>query len=433
MYEDVEIIAGLDMGTSKIAVVVAERGTRSGDAQIIGVGCAPSRGIRKGVIVNLEQAAESVRHAVADAEAMIGLSLRGFTVTTSGSEVSSIRSKGMISLGRAPRQVTEHDLERVIEAALSDVVVPSNHCSIHVVPVGFAIDGQKGIDDPLGMTGIRLEAEVQSVVVPMAVVQNVINCVEMTGYAVTGLVLKPLASALGVLSIEEAIAGTAVVDAGGGTTSISVYSEGSPRKLGVIPVGGDHITNDIACTLKIPISRAEEIKKAVSLVEEGEVLEDELEFEVRGKSYSCTVGEVLEVIACRMEELFGTLIRRELEECDVSLLPGGIVLTGGVSLMPGLDEYVAELLDCPVRVAPPLDEQRMPPGKNDSSFASAAGIVRYVLEKERNPFRYLSPSLEFAVDRSIQKSRKSLSRSREAVYSVQKAWGSIKKSLKELF
>ncbi|NCC58722.1 MAG: cell division protein FtsA, partial [Synergistales bacterium] len=195
MYKEPEILVGLDLGTSKIAVVVAERDSRFQEAQIIGVGYAPSQGIRKGLIINLEQAVRSVRHAVKDAENMVGFEISEATVSFSGIDVASVTSRGMISLGRTPRQVSISDVERVIEAAQSELSIPSNRVTLHTIPVKYSIDGNSGIDDPLGMTGIRLEMELQSVIIPTTVVQNIINCVETAGVEVNGLVIKSLASA----------------------------------------------------------------------------------------------------------------------------------------------------------------------------------------------------------------------------------------------
>ncbi len=393
MKDEPDLLVGLDLGTTKIAVVVAEMDTHSGEAQIIGVGEAPSMGIRKGMIVNLEQATRSIQAAVEDAESMVGLGIDKVTVAFSGAETTSVRTKGMISLGRSARQVTLEDVDRIIEAAQSEIAVPVNRCILHTIPVEYTLDGHSGIDDPLDMTGVRLEVELQSIIVPSAVIQNVVNCVSKAGLEVSGLVMKPLASSLGCLSNEEAMAGVAVVDLGGGTTGVSVFSEGRPRRLSVIPVGGDHITNDLACVLRIPISRADALKKSVSLSPDNLGQNEKIEVESMGKTLSFSVREVVEVIACRLDELFSSLVENELKESGVSMMPGGIVLTGGVSRLSGLDAYVSRLLDLPVRVAGPVDAGRMPPGMNSEEYTSGAGIIRYILEKERNPYRYMESDL----------------------------------------
>ncbi len=431
-----ELLVGLDIGASKVVVVVAERDGTSGEAQIIGIGQALSRGIRKGLIVNLEQAVQSVCHAVEDAKNMVGLPIVEATVSFGGSDVTSIRSRGMISLGRVPRQTTIQDIERVIEAAQTEVNVASNQCILHTIPVEYSIDGHSGIDDPLGMTGVRLEMELQSIILPTAVVQNVVTCVQRAGLRVQGMIIKPLASALGVLTNEEALAGASVVDVGGGTTGVAVYAEGKPKRLSVIPVGGDHITNDLACVLRIPISKAEAVKREVSLDENPESLVDELEFENRGKRFVCTVKEVVDVIACRLEELFGTLVSKEIAESGVTMLPAGIVLTGGVAKTDGIDQFISQVVDLPVRIAQPLDIHRMPPGRNGLEYAAASGVIRYVLEKERNAFRYLEPVLSVPgapVSDDRTKRSSGVKKTPQGRTSFQGIIDSIKKALKELF
>lgn len=440
MKEEPDLLVGLDLGTTKVAVVVAEMDARSGEAQIIGVGEAPSLGIRKGMIVNLDQATRSIQAAVEDAESMVGLGIEEVTVAFSGAEATSVRTRGMISLGRSARQVTLDDVDRIIEAAQSEIAVPVNRCILHTIPVEYTLDGHSGIDDPLDMTGVRLEVELQSIIVPSAVIQNVVNCVGKAGLEVNGLVMKPLASSLGCLSNEEAMAGVAVVDLGGGTTSVAVFSDGRPRRLSVIPVGGDHITNDLACVLRIPISKADALKKSVSLSPDNIALNEKIEVESMGKILSFSSREVVEVIACRLDELFSSLVENELKESGVQMMPGGIVLTGGVSKLGGLDAYVSRLLDMPVRVAGPVDASRMPPGMNSEEYSGGAGIIRYILEKERNPYRYMESDLpsEGASPGARQRRGKTGSpspngRKKAGDGALKTVMDNIRKSVKDLF
>lgn len=386
-HRDPELIAGLDLGTSKITVVVAER---AGDgAQIIGVGQAPSSGIRKGQIVNLEQAVRSVRQAVEDAQNMVGQDIRDVTVAFGGGDMTSIRSTGMVSLGRSPRPVIRDDLERVIEAAQADVAVPANQGILHSIPLEYSLDGQDGIEDPMGMSGLRLGIDLQSVVVPMATIQNVLNSVEKAGLAVSGFVVKPLATALGSMVEEEAMAGTAVVDIGGGTTGVAIFAEGRPRHLALIPIGGDHITNDVGSVLKLPLSKADEIKKGISILRNSEEENAKIDFTYNNRAYSVSKLDLHEIIKCRIEELFDVLVKPELRAGGVSLLPGGIVLTGGVSSTEGIDAFLLDLMDLSVRISGPVDAVRMPPNRNTQEYSAASGIIRYAIEKERNPFRYI--------------------------------------------
>jgi cell division protein FtsA len=388
-------LVGLDLGTSKVTVVVAEREGPSGEAQIIGIGQAPSHGIRKGLIVNIDQTVKSLRHAIEDAENMVGLDLTEATVAFSGGDVMSVKTQGMIALGRAPRTVMQFDIERVIESAQANVSVPSGKMILHTIPVEYSLDGNSGIDDPLGMTATRLDMELESVIVPVATVQNVRNCVERAGLEVSGLVIKPLASALGSLTPEESVVGSAVVDIGGGTCGVAVFVEGRPKHLAVVSVGGDHITNDVATVLKLPINKAEEIKKEVDLFSDpGPDQPENLEFDHMGRSYSYSMDELTDIVQCRVEELFSVLIKNEITASGVTMLPGGLIITGGGSKSAGIDHYLSDIMKMPVRVSLPLDSGRMPPSRNGSEYTCAAGIIRYVLEQERDQFRFIDNSFD---------------------------------------
>ncbi len=324
------MLVGLDLGTSKVTVVVAERELDGDGAQVIGIGQAPSNGIRKGLIVNLDQAVRSVRQAVSDAQNMVGQELSNATVAFGGGEVTSVHTNGMVSLGRASRPVMRLDIERVIDAAQADVVIPANQSILHTIPVEYSLDGNVGIDDPLGMNAVRLDIKVQSIIVPTATIQNVLNCVTRAGLEVNSLVIKPLASALGVLSPEDALAGAVVVDIGGGTTGVAVFADGRPKHLGLLPVGGDHITNDLGTVLRLPLNKAEEIKRSISLRHDfgpGETLD----FSHKTRDYSISKEDLYEIVKCRLEELSEVLIKPEIKAAKTPILPGGLLLTGGVS------------------------------------------------------------------------------------------------------
>ncbi|HOM98142.1 MAG TPA: cell division protein FtsA [Acetomicrobium sp.] len=435
MYEKIDLIAGLDIGTTKTSVIVAERDRYTGEAQIIGVGSVPSAGLRKGLIVNFEQVVRSVSYALEDAESMTGIRADSVFVCFSGALTTSITSKGMVSLGSTPRQVTEVDIQRVIEASLSEISMPNNYCTVHTIPVTYSIDGQRGIDDPLGMTGVRLEVEVQSIMSPTATVQNVVNCAERAGVSVAGLVIKPLASALGVLSPGEISSGVAVIDIGGGTTGITIYVDGALKRLTVIQIGGDHITNDIARVLKVPIEVAEELKRYVSLGEDFDAYDEELEFMVQGKRGFCSAGQVHEVAYNRLEELFDDFIKKELRDVGSILLPSGIVLTGGVAKMKGITEMVSEVLNMPVRVANPLDSAKMPPGRNGSEYASLAGIIKYMNIIEKCPFKFIGPSITLTSTISSKRGRSYGEdvHGLRAIDFFKSVLNAIKRTFKELF
>jgi cell division protein FtsA len=220
---------------------------------------------------------------------------------------------------------------------------------------------------------------------------------------VSGLVIKPLASALGSLTPEESVVGASVVDIGGGTCGVAVFMEGRPKHLAVVSVGGDHITNDVSTVLKIPINKAEEIKKEVDLFSDATPDQPEnLEFDHMGRNYSYSMSELTDIVQCRVEELFAVLIKNEISEAGVAMLPGGLVITGGGSKSAGIDHYLSRIMNMPVRVALPLDSGRMPPNRNGAEYTCAAGIIRYVLEQERDPFRFIDNSFDsFIADPSI--------------------------------
>jgi len=385
-----EILAGLDVGTTKIAVIVAERESRSQAAQIIGIGTAPAQGIRKGVIVNFEQAARSIRRAVRETQIMVGVKVDAATVSFSGMEIQSLVSHGMVSLGRIPRPVITNDIDRVIEAAQSELVVPANMFALHTIPAKYSIDSNTGIDDPIGMTGLRLEMELQTITVPNTVIQNIVNCVQAAEVNVEGILVKPLASSLGSLTQDEMDRGVISICMGGGTTSLAFYSEGCPIKMTVIPIGGDHITNDLARFLRLPIKKAEKLKENL-FSENNEMLELENSDLHRNEPINTDVA--VEVISCRLEELFIDHVIPLITSFGADMFPGGVVLSGGVAKTPGIDELVSDILKLPVRIGVPLDYRVMPKGCHDSCYINLDGVLRYVMAKEKNPYRFIETPL----------------------------------------
>jgi cell division protein FtsA len=242
------------------------------------------------------------------------------------------------------------------------------------------------------MTGIRLEIELQSVIVPTSVIQNIINCVESAGLNVNGLVIKSLASALGSLTDEETRTGAVSLCVGGGTTGVALFSDGRPVRLTVIPIGGDHITNDLAYVLKIPISKAENIKHQISLILDEN--DDTVEVEARGRTKLLEVSEAVDVVSCRLEELFVDHVLKTFSDQNVHMFPAGIVLSGGVAKTGGIETFTTEVMNLPVRIADPLDSFQMPPGRNDCEYTTSSGIIRYIMNKERNPYRYIEAPIE---------------------------------------
>lgn len=392
-----ELLVGLDLGTSKITVAVAERDAASGEAQITGMGQAPTRGIKKGQIVNLDQAKQSIAEAVANAKSMVGVDLLEATVSFSGSEVQSIRSKGLVTLGRTQRPVKQVDINRLVEAAQNEVVlsISENQTILHTIPVEYKLDGTEGIDDPFGMNGTRLEIELESVIVSTSLVQNVMSCVQMAGLKVNGLVIKPLASALGALTQEEmnSSSGTICIDMGAGTCGVAVFADGRPKHLAITPYGGNNITSDVAQGLKIPLGLAETVKKDVDLwSEEALTHTEELEREYEGRVSHFSLSDLTETVQCRIEEIFDEFIIKDIKK-KAELLPalnGTLVLTGGVSRSIGIEQFVPRWMNnMPVRLALPIDSHNMPPGMNGPEYTCASGVIRYILEKERDQFRYI--------------------------------------------
>ena len=381
MHRETDILVGLSVGTTKVTVIVAGRDPRYQDSvQVIGVGCSPSRGISKGVIVNLNEATESVLNAVRDAENIVGQELTSAVVAFNSLEVNSVMTEGMVALGgREPSRVEIPDLDRVIEAAQSRLSLSKNTLSVHTIPVRYFLD-DRSVDEPLNMTGMRLEMALQTVSVPKTYVQNVITCVEDARIHVEGLVIKPLASSLGALTNEEMRIGTVSLSIGGGSTGLVLYQAGRPFKIRSFPIGGDHITNDLAGVLRISLEKAEDLKKRL-FTEEEETL----------RSEGIDVGLALDVICARVEELFVDHVREALRECDPQLFPGGVVLSGGVAGTPGIGEMLSDILSIPVRIANPGALYPMPPGREDPSYVSAAGLLRYILYHRRYPHLFIEP------------------------------------------
>ncbi len=394
MSRDSDILFGLDLGTKKITVAVAERLVANPDeATIIAVGQAPSRGMRKGMIVNLEQAVSAVSDAIADAESMLSnTKISHAAVAFSAADLKCRVLHGMVSLGRSARTITPEDLERVIETALSNLQLPPSSCVIHSIPIKYAVDGREGIENPLDMTGTRLEVDLTALYIPTSVAQNLINCVEKAGVKVSGLLLKPLAESLGTLSRDEREMGASLISVGGGTTCISVFSEGRMIYAGEIPVGGDHISNDISYMLKIPFATAEEIKKEIS-VSPDEETSGAITINNRGLRREIKKADIRDIIESRLDELFEESIVPALSEIYSAGFSTEIILSGGVMLTKGIPAFAENYLKTTVRIGSPVLSHEMPTECRDCRYGAAAGIILYLLEKAKNPFSYVEPPM----------------------------------------
>jgi cell division protein FtsA len=349
---DKNIIVGLDIGTSKVVAIVGEV-KQDNEIEIIGIGSHPSRGLKKGVVVNIESTVQSIQRAVEEAELMAGVEIDAVYAGIAGSHVSSLNSHGIVPIKDG--EVSHADVERVIDAARA-VAIPADQKILHILPQEFIIDNQEGIHDPAGMSGVRLEARVHMVTGAVSAAQNIIKCVRRCGLEVEDLILEQLASSYSVLEDDEKDLGVCLVDIGGGTTDIAVFTGGSIRHTAVIPIAGDQVTNDIAVALRTPTQHAEEIKlKYACALTQLASPDETIEVPSIGDRPPRRLSRqtLAEVVEPRYEELL-TLIQMELRRSGYEdLVAGGVVLTGGSSKMEGLIDLAEEVFHMPVRLGIP--------------------------------------------------------------------------------
>ncbi len=346
------MIVGLDVGTSKVVAIVGEVGA-DGQVEIIGIGSHPSRGMKKGVVVNIESTVQSIQRAVEEAELMAGCQIQSVYAGIAGSHVRSLNSHGIVAIKE--REVGPGEIERVIDAAKA-VAIPADQRILHVLPQEFIIDDQEGIKEPTGMSGVRLEAKVHLVTGAVSAAQNIVKCVRRCGLDTDDVILEQLASSYSVLSDDEKELGVCLVDIGGGTTDIAVFTEGAIRHTAVIPIAGDQVTNDIAVALRTPTQNAEEIKVRYACALRT-LTNPEETIEVPGvgdrPSRRLARQTLAEVVEPRYEELLG-LVQAELRRTGFEdLCAAGVVLTGGSSKMEGVVELAEEVFHMPVRIGSP--------------------------------------------------------------------------------
>ncbi len=380
-----DAIATLDIGSTKIAFVLAIPTPQGVD--VVGVGNVPNHSLRKGVVVDIEATTEAIKKAREEAELMAGFSVDEVWVGTSGAHLKSFDSKGIVAITN--REVAQADVDRVVEAAKT-VAVPPDRQVLHVLPREFKIDDQDGIRDPIGMSGVRLEASVHIVTGGFTAIQNMTKCTERAGLRIKGLVLESLASSYSVLSQDEKNLGVVVVDMGGGTSELLVYTQGAVSYTASIPVGGGHVTNDVAMGLRTPHTNAESLKRKygcalASLVDPQETIEVE---GVGGRQERTVLRQYLcEVIEPRVEETLN-LINNEILRSGLSPLVGsGIVITGGGSLLDGLIELGEFVFDMPVRRGHPCLVSGLTDAVKSPVFSNALGLVFYAIEKYPPKFR----------------------------------------------
>jgi cell division protein FtsA len=374
-------VVGLDIGTTKIGAIIADLSVEEGP-KIVGVGTSTSEGLRRGVVVNLEKTVQSISKAVAEAELMAGTEVHSVLAGIAGDHIRSINSRGVIAVSGANREIGKSDVNRVVDAAKA-VAIPMDREIIHVLPQEYIVDDQAGIKDPVGMAGVRLEAEVHIVTGAVTSAQNLYKSVQKSGLNVKDLVLEPLASSYAVLSPEEKELGVVLLDIGGGTTDIAVFYEGSIRHTAVIGLGGNNVTGDIAIGLRTSLAQAEKIKleKGTALVS---LVEDDDFITVPGiggrQDRQVPRSLLASIIQPRMEELF-SLAMREIRRTDYAdLLAAGAVLTGGASLLPGVVELAEQIFDMPVKLGIPVGFGGLVDLAQSPLHATGVGLILYAMQ-----------------------------------------------------
>lgn len=370
------VYAAIDVGTTKIVTLVGEAGA-DGDLRILGIGVAPSRGLKRGVVVDVEEAVEAIRLSVERAERSSGYKIESAQVGLAGSHVTSINNKGIVAVASSERVVEDGDLHRAIETAQS-VSIPNNREVIHVIPRTYTVDGQAGVRNPVGLHGFRLEVETHIITGASSAVQNLRSCVERAGIIVDGLVLEPIASSEAILTEEEKEMGVVLADIGGGTTDIAVYIDGSIWHTAILPVGGWHLTNDIAIALRTPFATAEEIKAQYGQARAQAISpDDEIEIATFGAESSRLVSRRLlcDVIQERVVEILEMIYTEVSRSGYDGLLAAGLVLAGGCANLRGLEDLAREVVPLPMRVGYPAGVQGLTDTIYDPAYATSVGLL----------------------------------------------------------
>lgn len=373
-----DMVVGMDIGTSNVRVVVGEI-VADGAINIIGIGTSPSEGIKKGVIIDLERTIDSISKATAEAERMVGSKIDLVNVGIIGSHVGLINNRGVVAVASEDKEIMAQDVERVLQAARV-IALPQDRQIIDVIPREFIVDGYDGIRDPVGMLGVRLEVEAMIITGAMTSLRNLLRCLNMSGHEVNALILQALANGEVCLSRDEKELGVFLVDLGGGTTEVSFFQHGGLKDIAVLPVGGDHITNDLAVGLRTTFHLAEKLKLEHGFAR-SELTTDERDIEIQGISgkekRKISSLELFDYVEPRIEEII-QLCHQEMARMGFSKMPpGGVVLTGGVALMKGITEFAEEIFDCPTRIAQPEYL-----GVKSPIFSTAVGIIHYVLRNQ---------------------------------------------------
>ncbi|EKD56142.1 MAG: hypothetical protein ACD_58C00289G0002 [uncultured bacterium] len=371
---DNSLIVGLDIGTTKVVALIGEVNP-NGRIDVIGIGTHPSRGLKRGIVINIDATVQSIQHAVEEAELMAGCEIHSVYTGIAGGHIRSFNSHGIVAI--RDREITQLDIDRVIDAAKA-IAIPADQKILHILPQEFIIDGQEGIREPIGMSGVRLEAKVHIVTGSVSAAQNIVKCIERCGLYVGDVILQPLASSAAVLTDDEKELGVCLVDIGGGTTDIAVFTDGAIKHSAVIPIAGDQVTNDVAIALRTPTKYAEEVKIKYSCAF-GPLTDDQASIEVPSASHkqSRTIQQKIltNVVEARYEELF-SLVRAELRRSGFhDSITSGIVLTGGASKTKGLLDLADQVFQLPVRLGSPHNVGGMTEVASNPVYATAVGLL----------------------------------------------------------
>lgn len=377
------LVVGLDIGTSKVVAIVGELNP-NGALEIIGIGSHRSTGLKKGVVVNIESTVQSIQRAIEEAELMAGCEINSVYVGIAGSHISSLNSHGIVAI--KDREVLNYDIDRVIDAAQA-VAIPADQQILHILPQEYLIDDQEGVKEPLGMSGVRLEAKVHLITCAVNAAQNIEKCIRRCGLDVEDIILEQLASSYSVLTEDEKELGVCMVDIGGGTTDIAIFIEGAIRHTGVIPIAGDQVTNDIAMALRTPTLHAEDIKiKYACALAKLTGADETIQVPSVGDRPARALSRqsLAEVVEPRYDELF-TLVQAELRRSGYEdLVAAGIVLTGGTSKMEGVVHLAEEIFHMPVRLGSPQNVSGLADIVNNPIYSTGVGLLHYAKKQHED-------------------------------------------------
>jgi cell division protein FtsA len=403
-----EVVAAIDVGTTKVCSIVANMGYGDG-LQVLGVGVTPSRGLHKGLVVNISEAKQSIRQSVRKAEEASGLKMDAAYVGVTGRHITSLNNRGVVAISRGDRLVRPDDLKRVLQTART-VTVPNDRKLLHVIPRGYALDGQVGVKNPVGMHGFRLDVETHVITAAVASVQNLVKCIRGVGVDIEDLILEPLASGEAVLRPDEMESGVILADIGGGTTDVAIFREGSIWHTAILPVAGYQITRDIAIGLGLPFEVAEEMKKrhgSVVPVYNGKEEEEPNTLKV-DNGYSVSHQDLSEVVRARVEEVL-KLIALEIPGTNYAKeVPCGLVLTGGSSNLLGIETLGQEVLGIPVRVGVPAGVYGIADILPDPAYATSVGLLLWGTNKHEGEQGWQSGGLSQSFRRFFFRMRRSI-------------------------